>query len=322
MNSLLSFAGVSCIPACTTDADQERMLRAAGTLAESLTVKQGYALIALLCRGSSADVERKLIRIGLWCRSHGRRDILSLLFPDPVNKALGIVSMATAEQLVELGNVLSGIKLAENEVREDVAILGRLRETDPCLQLIDHFRNDLALRLKALFVVYRQRSYKKAVAKAGKRCTVIETEYDDERYKLKHWCSVLDAFVRHGVYPSPYLRDMERKYDGIPWPQSCSTLLESYTPSPISVPGRSMTVPTILSELMDGDLKAADVVRLALNASSRYVRGLYLPRSSWFELAWSLLDRSQRTEVMAHDLSMFETRMNTPTSTPTPAVFT
>ncbi|VGO14104.1 hypothetical protein PDESU_04282 [Pontiella desulfatans] len=310
MSGVLFFSGANCLPVVSKAGDQEQLLRAAGQLVSSMTPRQGLVLVALFCRGSSADIKSTLIRLCLFFRAYGRRDILDLLSSDPIAKAGEVVSLVSEHEMLDLYNKLTGIEPDAEELKAETKMLDCLLEGDPCMKLITHFKADLAIRLKELFVVHRTRVGDAAAIRADNRCMVSAPQYDDTRYKPRHWQSVVEDFALNGIYPPAFLKEWGRLYQSVPWPESCRNLFEGYESPRGREPVRHRSVDRILIELLEGELRSADTARLALNASALSVQGLYIPRCLWGELAWSLLDRYRRTTGLISDLRSFDARMS------------
>ncbi len=306
MSAVLSFSGADCLPVVGSAAEQERLLRAADNAAGPQTLQHSLALIALFCRGTSADIELTLIRLLVFFRAAGRRDVMSLLSPDPVAKALDIVLHVDAGEIRELYRMLKAVEPDAKEQKAEEKMLEALQAGDPCTALIMHFKADLAVRLKALFVVHRAHIGKDAAYCSSKRCIVEVTGYDDSRYKPRHWQSVVEAFAQRGVYPPAFLKEWVRLYRSLPWPESCRNLMGGSAAPVQPAPVRYRSASEVLAELLEGDLRPAETARLALNASALGIPGLYIPRCLWLELTWSLLDRHQRTAGLKGDLRQFE----------------
>lgn len=293
----------------------EKMLWAAASLEEPLTLEQGRVLIALLTQGSSSDIECVLVRLVFWCRVYKRRDILTLLFLDPVTKAMEIGGNVDDADIQTLKDTLEGAEGGRSKWELDLLL--KLQGEDPCLQLIDCFKDKLADRFKNLCEVYHRRLHRRLVEIAGKRCTVEMASYESKRYKSKHWVQALQPFIDKGVSPVKILAMTQREYRSVPWPESFPTLVDQYlmrihnnTVAPAS---RFASVSRMLPYLIEADLSPAEVARLALNATMLGVQGLFLSKEIWVELAWSLLDGRKRTSELAVALKSFEKGFTRPT---------
>jgi hypothetical protein len=236
--------------------------------------------------------------------------VVNFLTGDPVTAALDIESDIGSNEILELYNELQAVVPADKELEAEKVLLKDLASDDPCMSLVTYFKADLAERLSALFSAHRLQLYEAAIDRKSKRCTIEPPEYDPNRYKIQRWQHVVDVFADHGVYPPDFLKEVVRRYQSVPWPESCLKLLGAIKLVDRHRPHRYHTIDDILAELVEGSLRPADTARLALNATGLGVQGIYLPRCLWLDLAWSVLDGGQRTPDLEADLAKFDTRRN------------